>query len=218
MNSLLFIITSVIDTPNIPLNYSAIRSVFSRDERFEQTKKTIISIKEKIPEAKIMIVECSNYETNKEQLDYLRENTDYFLNLWDNKELHKYIFGVIKSFAEGIMTIELINYIIKNNLIFNNYAKISGRYYLNDNFNKDLYYNNLNIRFKSNNKDTSTRLFKLNINYLETYKNYLINNLNPNLSYEDIYGNFCDLYEEFTLNLNENCVSGLIAVDGFKIN
>jgi hypothetical protein len=214
----LFIITSIIDIPNIPLNYSAIRSVFSRDERFEQTKKTIISIKEKIPETKIMIVECSNYETNKEQIDYIKENTDYFLNLWDNKELHKYIFGVSKTIGVEIMTIELIKYIIKNNLIFENYFFISGRYYLNDNFNKNLYYNNLNIRFKSNNKDTSTRLFKLNKNYLEIYKNYLINNLNPNLSYEDIYGNFCDLYEEFTLNLNENCVSGLIAVDGFKIN
>ena len=217
MKSLLFIITSVIDTPDLPLSYSTVRSVFTRDERFEQTKNTISSIKEKIPEAKIIIVECSNYETNKEQLDYLKENTDYFLNLWDKKELHQYIFGIYKSLAEGIMTIELINYIFNNNLIFDDCMKISGRYYLNNNFNYYLYDKKI-IRYKSENLYTSTRLFKLNKEYLLLYKDYLINNLNPNLSYEDTYGNFCNLYKNDVLDLNEDCVSGYITVSGSKIN
>tara|TARA_B110000208_G_C11756952_1_gene425495 strand:+ start:1233 stop:1397 length:165 start_codon:yes stop_codon:yes gene_type:complete len=50
----LILITSIINTPNKPLSYSKIRSVFTRKERFEQTKKTIQSIKEKIPEYKII--------------------------------------------------------------------------------------------------------------------------------------------------------------------
>ena len=40
----LVLITSVINTPKKPLSYSKIRSVFTREERFEQTKKTIESI------------------------------------------------------------------------------------------------------------------------------------------------------------------------------
>lgn len=217
MNTILFGITSVIDTPNIPLSYSTIRSIFSRDERFEQTKKTISSIKEKIPEAKIIIVECSNYETNKEQLDYLKKNSDYFLNLWDNQELHKYVFSIYKTIGTEIMTIELINYIINNNILFETFYCISGRYYLNDNFNINLYYKNI-IKFKSKNLYTSTRLYSLNKKYLILYKDYLSNNLNPNLSYEEIYGNFCDLYKNDVLDLNEDSVSGLIAVSGDKCN
>ena len=217
MNTILFGITSVIDTPNIPLSYSTVRSIFTRDERFEQTKRTISSIKEKIPEAKIIIIECSNYETNKEELDYLRENSDYFLNLWDNQELHKYVFSIYKTIGAEIMTIELINYIINNNILFETFYCISGRYYLNDNFNLNLYYKNI-IRFKSNNLYTSTRLYSLNKKYLILYKNYLINNLNPNLSYEEIYGNFCDLYKNDVLDLNEDSVSGLTAVSGDKCN
>jgi thymidylate synthase len=213
MNTILFGITSVIDTPNIPLSYSAVRSIFTRDERFEQTKRTISSIKEKIPEAKIIIIECSNYETNKEQLDYLRENSDYFLNLWDNQELHKYVFSIYKTIGAEIMTIELINYIINNNILFETFYCISGRYYLNDNFNLNLYYKNI-IKFKDRNLYTSTRLYSLNKKYLILYKDYLSNNLNPNLSYEEIYGNFCDLYKNDVLDLNEDCVNGLIAING----
>jgi len=97
MTSNLFIITSVIDTPNIPLSYSPIRSIFTRDERFEQTKDTISSIKEKMKDTKIMIVECSDYQTNKNELDYLKNNTDYFINLYDNKYLHQFIFGSCKK-------------------------------------------------------------------------------------------------------------------------
>ena len=39
------LITSIINTPNTTLSYSSIRSVFNRKERFEQTKKTVESIK-----------------------------------------------------------------------------------------------------------------------------------------------------------------------------
>jgi len=216
--SILFIITSIIDIPNIPLNYSLIRSVFTRDERFEQTKITIESIKIKNPEAKIMIVECSNYENNKKELEYLRENTDYFLNLWENKGLYQYIFGSSKTIGVEVMTIELINFIIKNNLNFDNNFFISGRYYLNSNYSNDSYINSKIIKFKSNNLYTSTRLYKLPNKYLSIYKDYLFNNLNPNLSYEDIYNNFCELYKDDILEFDETIVSGLIAVDGNKIN
>ena len=56
MNNLV-LITSIINTPQNPLSYSNIRSVFTREERFNDTKETIKSIKEKIPYCKIMIVE-----------------------------------------------------------------------------------------------------------------------------------------------------------------
>ena len=39
MNNLV-LITSIICTPNTPLSYTNTRSVYTHDERFEQTKRT----------------------------------------------------------------------------------------------------------------------------------------------------------------------------------
>ena len=64
----LVLITSVINTPKKPLSYSNVRSVFTREERYEQTKKTIQSIREKIPNYKIMIVECTDFTERREIL------------------------------------------------------------------------------------------------------------------------------------------------------
>ena len=66
----LVLITSIIKTPDIPLSYISTRSVFTHNERFEQTKKTIQTIREKIPNSKILIVECS--ELDNEQNEYLK--------------------------------------------------------------------------------------------------------------------------------------------------
>lgn len=111
MSKLLILITSVIDTPNLPLSYSQIRSVYNREERYEQTKYTIETIEKFYPEADIMMVECSNFENHSEQLNYLKSKIKYFLNLWDKKELHSNIFSPSKSLGEGTQTIEAINFL-----------------------------------------------------------------------------------------------------------
>ena len=128
----LVLITSIINTPNKALSYSATRSVFTRKQRFEQTKKTITSIKEKIINCKIIIVECTDF--NKEEEDFFNKNCDYVFNLWNKKELHNNIFGPSKSLGEGTMTIEALKYIEELKLEFNYLYKISGRYWLNETF------------------------------------------------------------------------------------
>ena len=54
MNNLV-LITSVIKTPNKPLSYINTRSIYTHEERFEQTKKTIQSIREKIPNVRYLL-------------------------------------------------------------------------------------------------------------------------------------------------------------------
>ena len=73
----LVLITSVINPPNRPLSYSSCRSIYSPNERFIQTQKTISSIREKIPNSKIFIAECS--QLTSEQETYLTANSDYLL-------------------------------------------------------------------------------------------------------------------------------------------
>ena len=69
------LITSVINTPNRPLSYTKIRSVFSRNERFEQTKETVYSIQKYLPDSKIIMVECSNL--TEEENDFLTNIVSY---------------------------------------------------------------------------------------------------------------------------------------------
>lgn len=76
MNNI-FLITSVINTPHKPLSYSKIMSVFTREERCNDTKETIKSIKEKIPNCKIMIVECSYF--SEEENDFCLVHYLYIL-------------------------------------------------------------------------------------------------------------------------------------------
>ena len=61
------LITSVIDTPNIPLSYTPIRSLFTKEIRFEQLKKTIATIREKIPDNQIILIECSLLSEDERQ-------------------------------------------------------------------------------------------------------------------------------------------------------
>ena len=111
MNNLV-LITSVICIENKPLSYTNVRSVYSHEERFNQTQKTIQTIREKIPNSKILIVECSNL--NEDITRYLVKNSDYFLNLYNNEQIRNSTTGLSKALGEGTMTICAINYIKHN--------------------------------------------------------------------------------------------------------
>ena len=171
----LILITSVINTPNTPLSYTNTRSVFSRQDRFEQTKKTIKSVREKLSNSKIIIVECSDF--NEEENNYFKENCDYILNLWNKKELHNYIFGPSKSLGEGTMTIEALKYIEELNLEYQYLYKISGRYWLNENFKIENIQNNIFKRINKNENNVFTALYKIDKKTVEKLVFFLINNI-----------------------------------------
>ena len=63
----LVLITSVINIPNIPLSYTNIRSVYTCEERFIQTQKTIESLRRMIPDLEILLVECSDLKVEYEK-------------------------------------------------------------------------------------------------------------------------------------------------------
>jgi hypothetical protein len=215
MNNLV-LITSVICTPNIPLSYISTRSVFSHEERFEQTKKTIISIRNKIPNSKIFIVECS--DLNKEQNDYLNKNTDYFLNLYDNTEIRKNIHSKSKSLGEGTMTYCALDYIINNNIYYDNLIKISGRYWLSNNFDYDVFNcNNIIIKYIDNNKNNVlTALYQLPKEYVLKFKIFLGNSFNEMINcigYEVLFAIFIKSQNTNVINLNPIGLEGFVSVE-----
>jgi hypothetical protein len=214
MNNNLCLITSVINTPDSPLSYTNVRSIFSSEQRFQQTIQTIHSVKEKIPNTKIFIIECSELKEDIE--NYLMCNSDYYLNLHHNKELRKDIFGISKSLGEGTQTIEALKYIINNDLIFDNLFKISGRYYLSDTFDYNKFNNNNIIVKKINNNidNIFTALYKINIKDISLLKNYLEQNIvkmKNCFAYESLFGNFL---KEINYN-NVIFIDNIIGLNGY---
>ena len=157
----LVLITSVICIQNTPLSYTNTRSVYSHAERFEQTKTTIETVKAKIPNLKIIIVECS--ELNQEQTEYLTTHSDYFLNLYKNDFIRNCTTGISKSLGEGMMTMCALKYIIDNNIEYDNLIKISGRYWLSSKFDYNNFNNNdIVIKYIDDIKDYAlTALYQL---------------------------------------------------------
>ncbi len=178
----LVLITSVICITNNPLSYTNTRSVYSHEERFEQTKKTIETIREKIPNSKILLVECSNL--NEDMSNYLLQKCDYFLNLCNDITARQCTSHISKSLGEGYMTFCALKYVFENNINFENLIKISGRYWLSDNFNYN-YFNNNDIVVKYINGESDnvfTALYKLPkmtaisfVGFLESNFNNMIN-------------------------------------------
>ena len=194
----LVLITSIINTPNIELSYIKTRSVFSHDERYTQTKQTIKSVKEKIPNCKIILVECS--DLTEDQNTYFNTNSDYFINLINNNELKENIYSKSKSLGEGTMTISALEYITNNNIKYDNLIKLSGRYLLSPRFDYNKYNNN-NIIIKSiNSNSVVTALYKLPYNYVNEYYIFLksnINNMINCIGFETLFSIFLK-----TININ----------------
>lgn len=123
-----FIITSVISPSERPLSYSAIRSTFSSEERFQQTINTVLSIREYIPNSKIILIE-GGYSIPK--LNRLKEIVDKYIFLGRSKLIRIAVDSRYKGLGEA--TILLVSRIFwRNN--FDLYFKISGRYTINASF------------------------------------------------------------------------------------
>lgn len=125
------LITSVINTGNQPWSYTPNRSVYSPQERYEQTLQTIQSVKEHLPDAKIFLVECSDISSFE-----IKDKVDYFLNLYENPEVRSACLETNKKgFGEAVQTKAALEYILEMQILFHRFFKISGRYFLNENFN-----------------------------------------------------------------------------------
>lgn len=192
----LVLITSVVCTPNTPLSYINTRSCFTHNERFEQTQKTISSIKEKIPNAKIFIVECS--DLSKEQTDYFINVSDYFINTFHNENVRTNVCSISKSLGEGTMTHYAIEFILENNIQFDKLIKLSGRYWLSSNFHYATF-DSYDIVVKCIDDDINnvfTCLYQLPVEYVIKYKVFLENNILKMMDcvgYEVLFSQFIKL-------------------------
>jgi hypothetical protein len=152
-NKLTFIVVSMIYLSEKPLSYSATRSVYSPEERALQTKETLLSIREKVPDAQIILLESGLKKDLPHNISSLADSYLYI----GNKPLVRYACdGPFKGFGEIISILEMRKHIIPER----DYFKISGRYYLNERFNiNDWKDGDFNLRFRDP-KSFSTVFYK----------------------------------------------------------
>jgi hypothetical protein len=211
----LVLITSVICTSDNPLSYIRTRSIYTHNDRFEQTKKTIETVKHKIPDLILFIVECS--DLNSEQENYLKKNSDYFLNLYENHDIRNNVSSISKSLGEGTMTLCALKYIINNNINFDNLIKISGRYWLSDNFDYIKFNNNyIVIKYIENNVENAfTALYKLPKEKVNNYITFLEKHFTQMIKcvgFEILFSIFLKSEKGIIINLNPIGLEGYVSV------
>ena len=210
----LVLISSIIDPPNIKLANNVTRSVFTKQQRYEQTKLTIESIKKYIPNLSIMIVECS--ELSFEEKEYFESNCDYLLNLYDDVQIRENVYSTSKSKCETTQIVNALEYIISNKIEFDNLFKISGRYQLNSQFNYSEYTNcDIVVQIAPIHEYALTAFYKIPYIYIKIYLDYLylsINDCKNNIGLETIFFKFID--NCMNKKMNYRCLN-IIGLEGF---
>jgi len=207
-NDLVFLVLSIIYLSEKPLSYSAVRSIYSAQERAEQTKKTILSIREKVPGARIVLCESG---LRKELPDSIQSLADEYLYIGDKPFVRYACDGRFKGFGEIASLLQLRKYIFSSN----DYFKISGRYYLNDRFNiADWREGDFNFKFRSS-SSFSTVFYKFKGKAVRPLVRALILSIPLcflNRSIEHVIFRF--IPSRRIKKIENIGVSGLVAVDG----
>lgn len=125
----MFLITSVIVPSKNPLDYTSVRSVFTPEERLNQTIESIRSVR-KYTDQKILLVECSNHITEKFDISKLKDLVDVYVDLSDDSDMLSVCNSPNKSWAE----IQMINRVVDHMADGERIYKLSGRYFLLDTF------------------------------------------------------------------------------------
>lgn len=134
-----FVVGSSIQTRNAPLTYSAVRTIFSSDERFRQTVSTLNSIHCSFPDSKIVLVDSS--ENYAEYLSFVRHMPNVqFIPL---KELSGEAFETVnthpnKSLCESLLLNTYYKQYKKELKQYDYIIKGCGRYFY-WNFNDSLF-------------------------------------------------------------------------------
>lgn len=214
------IITSVINPPNTPLDYTNTRSVFSAEEREQQTINTINSIIKCLGyNINIIIVDCSiDQEKFGHEIKKHLRNNDLYINSWseENKQI---IFGENKGYGEILLIEEGLKHVKYDEEVF----KISGRYYLDESFDFNTLESDCDFSCKARgfhhtNMAALTTFYKVrNKNIMSMYVNFAkeVFKRYKNISAETTLFLFLQQHRNLKIqNLDRIGVIGKIAVNG----
>ena len=147
---------------------------------------------------------------------------NYYFNFFSNEFIKSNVNSKLKGYGEASILLEGINKLLSMKKNYKNIFKLSGRYYLNDKFNYEIFNNRKNIFTNWDNNYTSycTIFYKINGSDIILFKNSIIESLEElkeNVSIEEC------IYKNFNSNVSINIVSkvnisGLLATEGYLLN
>jgi hypothetical protein len=120
-----FIVTSTINT-NI--------GVINSNIRYLQTLDTIKSIRKRVLNSFIILVDNSSFPFTNQQEENLSQNVDKFLFIGDRKQCIEFNKIGLRSAGECYMLLTAINIVKKLQLDINRIFKLTARYKLSDQF------------------------------------------------------------------------------------
>lgn len=217
MSTPLVFIASIINPTNDPLSYTNTRSVFTSEERFQQTLQSIASVKKYLPSARILFIEGTNI--SEEQTKIIQESVDYFFNCKDDPFAQQAcLHSPNKGFGEAIQSYFAIQYIQSNCINFSKLFKLSGRYSFTEKFNVTLYSDEKFTFYKrasSNPLSISTVVYSVPEVLFENYSKAIQSTIETycqqdRRGYEQVFPAFCNPREE----IDEIGVEGLVSVNG----
>lgn len=128
----LVLITSKIYVSNQKFDYVSKRSIYTKDERLQQTLNTIDTVRKYIPNSYIVLVDNSIFKID--EINLLNDKVDKFINIINNEKVNNFTDkNVVKAYGEIAQTKQALDFINVDK--FNNFFKISGRYLVNETFN-----------------------------------------------------------------------------------
>jgi hypothetical protein len=122
-----FIVASIINLSDAPLSYVAKRSIFSAKERIEQTKRTIASIRQRVPGARVLLVEQGSKDDLPSELTGM---ADEYRFIGGRRAVRLACDSPFKGLGEVVALLQLRKDLQPDR----QYFKISGRYHLDDHF------------------------------------------------------------------------------------
>lgn len=133
----LFVVTSAINSRF---------GVYKPEQRLTQTIDTVRSIRDRVPGAGVVIMECTGVSPTAEQEQTLRENCNYYLDYTRHPEvqaIYKSIdnWDIVKNGTEIMVFGMALSVLAKNGIVdkYDRIHKMSGRYLLNDDFTLETY-------------------------------------------------------------------------------
>ena len=142
----IILLSSSIVTSKLPLSYTRIRSVFSNEERFQQTIKNIHILRYKIPNSAIILIDPTDVPA--EWKEYLKTLVDTYIDATDDPVLKILTDTCLnKGVAECTQILKCLDHIgIYKHA--KNIFKLTGRYYLSKSFKYSNFADN-KVQFKT---------------------------------------------------------------------
>jgi hypothetical protein len=212
-----FVVPSTIYFLEAPLSYTATRSVYSPEERAAQTAAGILSIREHVPGAHIVMVETG---LRADLPDGLEKAADTYVYAGGNAAIRRIVDGPHKGHGEAVSLLVADAALRATGATF--FFKLSGRYRLDGRFNlwwwrKWVQRAGCIVAKKYNERVVCTRLYGFHASFYRKWRRGILDGIGPLRNGEAIERVMPMVFPEIR-HLVPLGVSGMIAPYGVGAN